>query len=307
MTETEQPETNESNGSGGSPAPDAKPKLIPHLVFCGSNKWDLIGRSSVPKAVAQRGGTDAGEELLSPTRFELPNEAGFRPTAVFSGPCAAHLIVVFEDGTACGLGRNDLGQLANADLSSQRTLTRFSLPADNARVILAACGRSHTILLLESGSAYAVGHNASGQLGTGDSHSPHCVAWKRVNIPETEHIISVAAGAQFSIFACRSGTVFACGSGQYGLLGNGRTGESIETGNKIVYDSFSVPIRVNFLRKPPSYQPIGAAEADLSKPVKIKQVAAGSHHVVALDTDGKVWTWGKSHHQSFCSDNSVFN
>lgn len=285
----------------------AKTPSVPHLLYCGSTKWDILGRKLVPKAVLDRGGSDAGEELLGPTRFLFDDFPDLRPRAVFSGPCSSHFIIVSEDGKAYGMGRNDNAQLARDDLCSRQSPILFEFPSTHLSadsetkddtVLSAACGRNHTIIVMKSGNAFAVGHNLHGQLGTGDVVSDGAKItynsdWKRVAVPVSEKVVSAAAGADFSIFACESGAVYASGSGQHGQLGNGRTGECIETRNRVAYDSFATPIRVHFIRKEDDTFTTAEEEDDkIGKPVRIKQVAAGVNHSLALDTNGRVWSWG---------------
>lgn len=251
------------------------------VLFCGSNKWDLIGRKSVPAAVLKIGGSDAGEEHFSPTRLTFPQFPSLRFKTAISGPCAAHFVLLTETGDAYVMGRNDHGQLACPDLLSRPHPVRCSLPSSSPDpVVTAACGRSHTLLVTKSGACYAAGLNSSGNLGVSyvsNSREPDAVKWTRVAIPSKEKIISVAAGAEFSVWACASGSVYSAGSGQYGQLGNGRTGEHILSKRSLAYDNVGTPQRVLF---PGQEQ------------VSIVQVAAGTNHSVALDSDGKVWSWG---------------
>lgn len=251
------------------------------ILFCGSTKWNLIGRSSVPIAVQKRGGTDAGEELLAPTRLTFPDLPSERFVAAISGPCAVHIVLLTLDGKAFALGRNDNGQLACSDLKTRPYPVACILPdGEKDSVISAACGRSHTLLVTSSGACYAAGLNTSGQLGIGrvcNSHEPNVTEWTRVALPPSEHVVSVAAGAEFSVWACSNGNVYSAGSGQYGQLGNGRTGEHIAPVLGLIFDTIATPGRVIF---------------PTSDGVIVLQVAAGVNHSLALDSKGKVWSWG---------------
>lgn len=273
----------ESEEAGTSDDPLAGDKLTSETVvlFCGSNKWDLIGRKSVPAAVLKIGGSDAGEEHFAPTRVMFPQFPSLRFKTAISGPCAAHFVLLTENGDAYVIGRNDHGQLACPDLLSRFYPVQCSLPSSSPDpIVTAACGRSHTLLVTKSGACYAAGLNSSGNLGVSyvsNSREPDVVKWTRVAISSKEKIISAAAGAEFSVWACASGSVYSSGSGQYGQLGNGRTGEHILSKRSLAYDTVGTPQRVHF---PGQEQ------------VSIVQVAAGTNHSVALDSDGKVWSWG---------------
>lgn len=246
------------------------------LLFCGSNRWDLLGRKCVPKSVLLRGGSDAGVELLAPTRvrFEGLQNVGF--TKVFSGPTAAHMVLVDKDGCAYGVGRNDCGQIGKLDLKSRAHVVNLAVPVEEGeKVVSASCGKGHTLVVTSSGRAFSCGWNAFGQLGNGargDAKGKMGV-WQTVCL--YDKVVGVAAGADFSVFLCEDGGVFCCGNGQYGQLGNGRTGECIEGTGRVAFDVVHTPNKVRF----PSE-------------IVVTQVAAGSNHVLALDDKGKVWSWG---------------
>lgn len=266
--------------------PPATPATSPttELLFCGSTKWDLLGRKTIPKAVAARGGSDAGDELLSPFRLRFLGLPDKKFVSLFSGCAAAHLILVDDAGVAYGLGRNDAGQLTRPDLRVRRHPVKFGLPGlkDGERVVHAACGRQHTLLVTSEGRVFSAGGNANGQLGNGtktELKKPDVAEWQTVQLPPGEKATCVGAGAEFSAFACESGAVYAAGSGQYGQLGNGRTGECIESRNRIGFDTVTKPVRVIGF---------GAGEGE----VKVKQIACGTNHTLALDENGKVWSWG---------------
>lgn len=228
--------------------------------------------------MSERGGSAAaGAEHLAPVRLRfarLPD----RYTAVHAGPLAAH-VVLLAAGRAFGLGRNDHAQLAAPDLRARRHPVALAPPtADREHVVYAACGRAHTLLVTGRGRVFGAGMNVFGQLGNGGrttGKNPGVAAWQKAVLPPGEKVVHVAAGADFSVFCCESGAVFAAGSAQYGQLGNGKTGECIESSGRVAYDVVSTPVRVVF-----------------PEDVKITQVAAGVNHVVALDAQGKVWSWG---------------
>lgn len=266
-----------------------KEECSTEVLICGSTKWDLLGRSSVPKSVAARGGGEAGSDHLGPCRMQfkdLPDGTIIRD--VYSGPLAAHAVLVDADGLAYAFGRNDTGQLGTADLRSHTHPIPLKLPSkpstesEPERVVQAACGKGHTILVTSAGRAFACGLNVHGQLGIDkktDLRNPGWPDLTQVEMPAGERVVYAAAGKDFSVFASESGGLFTAGSGEFGQLGNGRTGESIETGNRLEYDFMRVAGRV------PGF-------ADGEGAPRIVQVAAGANHALALDDAGHVWSWG---------------
>lgn len=255
-----------------------------HFLLSGSTSWDLIGRKTLPKAVANRGNSRPGPQLICPTRLQftgLPSDTTF--VSIYTGPLAAHLVLIDDKGAAYGLGRNDSAQLGLPDLISRHHPVLLKPPLDpSERIVHATCGRQHTILVSDSGRAFSVGHNAFGQLANGSTtelRQPEVSEWQIVALPPAEHAVQAAAGADFSLIATKSGAVFAAGSGQYGQLGQGRTGETIGTGNRVVYAVEKTPV------------PVDAFGAQSGR-VRAKQIAAGSNHALVLDENGKVWSWG---------------
>jgi alpha-tubulin suppressor-like RCC1 family protein len=81
-----------------------------------------------------------------------------------------------------------------------------------------------------------------------------------------QQLAALAGGGDFSVMADRDGSVWAWGSNAYGQLG---------TGDDTAHPS---PIQVTAA----DGRPLGDAVA----------VAAGTHHALAVRTDGTVWTWG---------------
>lgn len=248
------------------------------LVFCGSSKWDMIGRKTLPKKVAQRGGSEAGSDLLAPTRLKFV-DGPEKYVSAHSGSVAAHAVLVDSDGVAWGIGRNDNGQLGASDLLSKSTPIRMEVP-EHEKVVFASCGRGHTLLLTAEGSVYACGNNMLGQLGIGGSEDiikAECPVISKVNIKEK--VVSVAAGSDFSVFIGESGTINTCGSGQHGQLGRGHTGERIGTHNSISYSVVTSPVRL---------RGFGSGKHETS----IKDVACGANHAIVRDSERRIWSWG---------------
>lgn len=80
-----------------------------------------------------------------------------------------HTLVVEVSGKLYGCGSNEHGQLANGSKDSDCSLVLVT--GINERVIQAAAGAQHSLILTESGRALAAGLNNKGQLGDGDVHS----------------------------------------------------------------------------------------------------------------------------------------
>jgi len=97
------------------------------------------------------------------TAMTIPN--GKTPVAVACGE--SHTIVLMQDGSVYGCGANWGGQLGNGT-SSTTTLVPMTNTTGKIPVAV-ACGRYHTIVLMQDGSVYGCGANWGGQLGNGTS------------------------------------------------------------------------------------------------------------------------------------------
>lgn len=134
-------------------------------------------------------------------------------------------------------------------------------------VTAAACGWSHTVVLLETGAVYAYGSRT----GTGlaqDTFSPTPVS----AISEKTSVTSLACGSFHCVALTSLGTVLTWGSNLYGQLGHGH--------NKDV--------------KEPT--PVDELTGSSDNEMFIDSVACGANFTAALTEDGKVFTWGSCHH-----------
>jgi hypothetical protein len=126
---------------------------------------------------------------------------------------------------------------------------------------LAAGGR-HLLVRRSDASVLALGTNDQGQLG--DPAMPHAVS---LVVADVSGVVDVAAGTDFSLAVLADGTVLAWGRNAEGQLGRGSPGD------------------------PSGPEPVTISSGD---PLQgIVAVAAGTHHALALDRDGSVWSWGR--------------
>jgi alpha-tubulin suppressor-like RCC1 family protein len=141
-------------------------------------------------------------------------------------------------------------------------------------------GQNHTVAL-KNGTAYAWGHNGSGQLGNGTSGSG-TDSDRPVQVSGLTDVVAVAAGGNFSLALVsdgtgdgvgNDGTVWAWGDNFRGQLGHG-----IPAGS-------DVPVQV----KDPG-DPLDPNDDTVLE--NVVAVAAGSAHGLAVKSDGTVWTWG---------------
>lgn len=132
--------------------------------------------------------------------------------------------------------------------------------------VMGAFGFVHAVILKEDGTVVAFGQNNVGQLGNGATDiTTTTISNTPVAVVGLTDIIQVIAGSQHSAALTAGGEVYVWGRNQYGNLGNG----SVSTATAISSTPTLVP--------------------GLSG---IKQIANGRDHILALKSDGTVWSWG---------------
>ncbi|XP_032805642.1 putative E3 ubiquitin-protein ligase HERC4 isoform X1 [Petromyzon marinus] len=125
-----------------------------------------------------------------------------------------------------------------------------------------ACGRRHTLFLMEDATVYSCGCNDLGQLG----HDKTRKKLEQVSSLDTQTILAVACGDSHTLALNDKGQLFAWGQASEGQLGLPGTDEIVR-----------VPRHVKTLAEVP-----------------IVQVACGYHHSLALAKDGRLFTWGSN-------------
>lgn len=131
-----------------------------------------------------------------------------------------------------------------------------------AVIVCVAMSESHFVVINDDGSAYSWGEGTHGQLGLTSLET-----WKHypglVQSVRNYHLVSACAGEGFTIFLTQSGNLLSCGNNSKFSLGHDE--------QKTYYNPKLI-----------------AKLAD----VRIDQIAAGVHHVVALSREGAVYVWG---------------
>ena len=103
-------------------------------------------------------------------RLRMTSLAGdFTVRVVLVGAGWGHSALLDSDGELWMCGRGNAGQLGTGGRQDMVTPTRVpKLRLGGARVKMAACGYSHTLVLAEAGRVWAFGCGQAGRLGTGD-------------------------------------------------------------------------------------------------------------------------------------------
>lgn len=204
----------------------------------------------------QLGHGDAEERTQPQAIFSLVNRN------ISSVHCGAEYSVAIsrERREIYSWGWGDFGRLGLGDCRDVFIPT--PVPGLSGKAILsAACGDTHTLVLMDGGEVFSFGRNQNGQLGTGTD------ADSLVPLPVTalqgKQVVSVACGAEHSVCCTNEGEVYAWGWGRYGNIGDGECSDR------------SLPVRVMGLEG-----------------VKVVSVACGWRHSAAVDDQGRLFVWG---------------
>ncbi|CAN6991324.1 unnamed protein product [Brassica rapa subsp. trilocularis] len=190
----------------------------------------------------------------------------------------------------------------------------------SAKVAQVSATHNHSAFVLQSGEVLTCGDNSSHCCGHLDTSRP-IFRPKLVEALKGTPCKQVAAGLHFSVFLSREGRVFTCGSNTHGQLGHGDTLDSpvpraveffqsvgpvvqIATGPSYVLavtqdgSVYSFGSGSSFClghgEQQDEHQP-RVIQAFKRKGVHILRVSAGDEHAVALDSNGRVYTWGKGY------------
>ena len=140
------------------------------------------------------------------------------------------------------------------------------------KIVDISAGDGHTVALDEEGKVYTWGKNNFGQLGDGtatNSSLPICISDKE-NELKGKRIVDISAGDGHTVALDEEGKVYTWGKNNFGQLGDGTATNS------------SLPICIS------------DKENEL-KGKRIVDISAGYRHTVAIDEEGKVYTWGANY------------
>ncbi|XP_010498413.1 PREDICTED: protein RCC2 [Camelina sativa] len=239
------------------------------LLFCGATAWDIVGK--------RKGGMEGN--LVSPTR--LRPLVGINIRFVASGCASFHCVALDVEGRCYTWGRNEKGQLGHGDMIQRDRPTVVS-GLSKHKIVKAAAGRNHTVVVSDDGQSLAFGWNKYGQLGSGSAKNGFVsVEVESSPLPciVSDEVTNVACGADFTVWlsSTEGASILTAGLPQYGQLGHG-------TDNEFNMKDSSVRLAYEA-------QPRPKAIASLAKETIVK-VACGTNHTVAVDKNGFVYTWG---------------
>ena len=125
------------------------------------------------------------------------------------------------------------------------------------------------VLFTKSTAVYATtnhrgtGHTIFGELGDE-------IGWNKVQFFDDKNIIKIAVGSGFTLFLDGDGVVWVCGKNTDCQLGFDNEGEEING-----------PIQIEYFK---------------DNDIRIQDIACGDSHCLAVDVDGKLYSWGRNYY-----------
>ncbi|MDR0751602.1 MAG: hypothetical protein LBF12_03310 [Christensenellaceae bacterium] len=180
---------------------------------------------------------------------------------MFEGKISAsetHSLYIDPAGSLWAFGYNDYGQLG--DNSTTTRTSPVQIKAGTA-FTTASAGRFHSMAIDTEGNLWAWGRNGDGQLGD----FTQTTRTTPVKIYAKKKFAQVSAGRLHSMAIDVDGHLWTWGYNGNGELGNGNT-------STIIY-----PTQIT---------------ADDGKATKFKSISAGDYFSLAIDSDGRLWSFG---------------
>lgn len=165
---------------------------------------------------------------------------------------------LMKDGSIYGVGNNAYNPLL-AGFNRSRIVTHVRIPLEDRTIVKMACGFGQVLALNEAGEVWAWGRNSDGQVGNGST--------KRITAPQKLNltgIVDIAAGGKFSLALDKDGVLWGWGKNESHQLSNGKE------------KYFTTPIRVDIGDIRPAF------------------IDAGGETVSVVDTEGRLWMWGRN-------------
>jgi alpha-tubulin suppressor-like RCC1 family protein len=206
------------------------------------------------------------------------------------------------------MGNNSYGQLGDGttDHGFYNTNLPEQIVASNVTAI--AAGRYHSLFLKSDGSLWAMGYNASGQLGGGAFNSTN----RPVQIVAS-NVTAIAAGWTHSLFLKSDGSLWAMGYNASGQLGDGTYNQTNRPEQIVASNVTAIAVGYDhslFLKSDGSLWAMGDNgdgqlgdgttdndnyQTNLPEQIvagKVTAIAGGGYHSLFLQSDGSLWAMG---------------
>lgn len=178
-------------------------------------------------------------------------------------------------------GANGSGQLGNGSTTTSTTPVAVDASGLMAGKLIfsAAAGSGFNLAVSSEGETLSWGYNAFGQLGNNSTvRSPAAVAVDTSGILAGKSVIAVAGGDNHSLALTTDGKVYSWGSNYEGVLGHGGSNSSV---------------------------PVAVDTSGVLAGRTVTAIAAGDAHSLALDAEGRLFSWGDNDYGQLGNDGSL--
>jgi alpha-tubulin suppressor-like RCC1 family protein len=168
-------------------------------------------------------GHDDEKNHCAPRQVEAGQFGG--ENVVFVAARRYHTAAVTAGGRLYTWGSGVDGQLGHGDTGDRLVPTlvgagTFGAP-EGGRVVMAACGKAHTLVVTEDGGLWACGRGAYGRLGLNDDENRSVFEQVGAEVFGGARVVAAAAGEAHSAAVTEDGALWTWGSGESGRLGHG--------------------------------------------------------------------------------------
>lgn len=172
------------------------------------------------------------------------------------------------DGRLWTCGSNSNGRLGTTGTNTGTANTFQDTGLTN--IISIDASNSHSVAVDGDGNVYSCGANANGECLTGNTEPVYI--WTKMENPtivgeSPTKWVAARCGGNFTILMDDRGKLYSCGLNSSGQLGIGSTTAST------------------------SVCEVGST--DEVKAIRYKKISVGNQHVLAIDTDDNLWSWGE--------------
>ena len=222
---------------------------------------------------------DTGSQLgHETTTITPPTSQGirFNQTSSSRDAFGDFALAVGSDGNAYAWGNNTIGQLGDGTNTNRTKPVKVKKPTGvpaSFTYVQVNAGNSHSLAVGSDGYVYAWGNNSHGELGNGSSGGSSNIPVRVMdpnNAGKGLTALQVSGGGEHSLAIDANGKTWSWGINYYGQLGR--------SANINTYAPNPIPRQVQY--------PSAAGT------LQIMQVSAGTWHSLAVDTNGRIWTWG---------------
>ncbi|CAH1773702.1 unnamed protein product [Owenia fusiformis] len=269
-----------------------------------------------------------GENILDRTK---PGKVALPSPVIQAVAGGMHTVCLLENGEIYTFGCNDDGALGHDTSEDGSEMSPAKVENLGAKIIMVSAGDSHTAALADDGRVYIWGafRDANGMMGMLAAGKTENTP---VPILEDKTIVKIASGGDFLVCLSDAGEIFTLGCAEQGQLGRVAECFSQRGGRKGL-DLILLPGEVHFKKSKGSKRKFSdiwvstystyAQVADTNEiyawglnnyyqlgindlsnrfvPTRVPSfdgkewlsISGGQHHLVALDSEGKVYTLGR--------------